>query len=72
MEPLEIVPSEHVSHIREKFAGLKAEELASKKKEMAANKKHRYSYPGTIYLVHCGGGDLPGDHPAQSVHSQTH
>lgn len=20
----------------------------------------------------CGGGDLPGDHPAQSVHSQTH
>lgn len=24
------------------------------------------------FTVHCGGGDLPGDHPAQSVHSQTH
>ncbi len=26
---------------------------------MLQTKKHRYSYPGTIYLVHCGGGDLP-------------
>lgn len=24
------------------------------------------------FTVHCGGGDLHSDHPAQSVHSQTH
>lgn len=27
---------------------------------------------GEPFTVHCGGGDLHGDHPAQSVHSQTH
>lgn len=28
--------------------------------------------PEEPFTVHCGGGDLHGDHPAQSVHSQTH
>lgn len=41
MEPLEIVPSEHITHIREKFAGLNVDELKAKRKEMAANKKAR-------------------------------
>lgn len=27
---------------------------------------------GAVYLVHCGGGNLPGDHVAQSVHPQAY
>ena len=39
---------------------------------MLQNQKHRHPYPGAVYLVHCGGGNLPGDHVAQSVHPQAY
>ena len=41
MEELEIVPSEHIAHIREKFSGLDVDGLKTERKERAANKKTR-------------------------------
>ena len=51
MEPLDIVPSEHVTHIREKFAGLDINQLKTKRKEIAGNKKTRANVGRTSFDI---------------------
>lgn len=49
MEPLEIVPSEHIAHIKVKYADLGIEDLRSKRKELAGNKRTRANVGRTSF-----------------------
>ena len=49
MEPLEIVPSEHVAHIAEKYGGKNLDELKALRKELSANKKYRANVGRTSF-----------------------
>lgn len=49
MEPLTIAPSEHVNHIKLKYADLTVDQLRDKRKEISGNKKPRADVARTAF-----------------------